>query len=180
MERSAFERTVHDRAALGPLAAIAATRSWRLQPETAALREEARTALRLALGAPLEVSMVPCDRRSTPEDWPRAPSLGETIRARHGEALWDALPYGDWDVLRAIVRPFWDGIWTAGWSNMPGFLWRAQSDSAFETLFHYVGFCIAGDENRAATLSPVVALLPRAFPLGATRGDPSIWLVLAG
>jgi hypothetical protein len=46
-------------------------------------------------------------------------------------------------------------------------------------LYTFVGFTLLGDDAGLRRLTPMMELLPKAIPLGETRGEEGVWLVLA-
>jgi len=161
-------------AAIQPVVDRIADHDYRLAPGNVEF-EEVRTAVFMATGIFIrDIDLVPQDMLSASNE-PYARTLDRSIETLLGFRLLTALGSKKWSSHRRHfgydeVVPLFEAL-----QHDPLKLPRECFRS---TLFHFWGAALARQDQLLERLMPIVALLPKAIPLGERQDSPGTWRVM--
>lgn len=172
----------------GPFCQIAAKGQYLLAKPSSVLNREARKALRLAFGKPVEKVIFLSARKPTPRyfrgqldpDYLKdqlSDLFHKHLRLGLSQETEASLWYGLSDRL---IEPLGQGFKRK--HGAKGTIGARLADSLREILeqglFAYLGFIVLGNKEKAERLEPLIQLLAQAIPIAQKRKKSATWFVL--
>ncbi|HTK04972.1 MAG TPA: hypothetical protein VL500_05275 [Candidatus Eisenbacteria bacterium] len=78
-------------------------------------------------------------------------------------------------VWKSIGEPLWHSFEQNRWDSTGSSLRLIIRANLLEAIVHFAGFILLGEEERLATLRPLMRLLSATVPIGASRNDENTW-----
>ena len=82
-------------------------------------------------------------------------------------------------VWKSIGEPLWHSFEQNRWDSTGSSLRLIIRANLLEAIVHFAGFILLGDQDRLATLRPLMRLLTATVPIGASLYDESTWVCIA-